>query len=76
MDAVETEDGKIRSVHVQQMNTEKEFIITGTIFVDATGDGMLSDLAGADYTVGRESKEVYGESMHLMLVITAPWATP
>ena len=62
MDAVEAENGKIHSIHVQQMNTEKEFIITGTIFVDATGDGMLSDLAGADYTVGRESKDVYGES--------------
>jgi hypothetical protein len=33
------------------------------LFVDCTGDGTIGYLAGADYRMGRESKEQTGESM-------------
>lgn len=61
MYTAKTENGKVTQISVQQMNTEKEFIITGKVFVDATGDGMLADLVGADTVIGREGKDVYGE---------------
>ena len=62
MYAAEAKNGKVTEIRVQQMNTEKEFVITGKIFVDATGDAMLADLVGADATIGRESKDTYGEA--------------
>ena len=33
------------------------------IFADCTGDGTLGYLAGAEYMMGREGRDVYGESM-------------
>ena len=54
-------DNKILNVTVNQLTTEKVFEISGQIFVDATGDGTLGFIAGAQYTVGREGREVYDE---------------
>ena len=33
------------------------------MFIDTTGDANLAYLSGADYTIGREGKDVYGESL-------------
>lgn len=55
-------DGEqIVSVSGVQQNTEKHFQFCANIFVDATGDGLLAALAGADTTLGREGKDVYQE---------------
>lgn len=35
--------------------------VTGKIFIDATGSGLVSDLAGAQVLFGRESRERFGE---------------
>ena len=44
-----------------QMTTETEFEFEGTYFVDATGDGFIGAEAGAEYRIGREGKDQYGE---------------
>lgn len=61
MDQAEVEDGRIRSVSGYQQTTEKRFTFTAPLFLDATGDGTLAYLAGADYVVGRESRDTYHE---------------
>lgn len=59
----EEREGKrfIRSVNAIQMTTEKEYCFSAKLFVDASGDGMLCACSGAQVTVGRESRETYGE---------------
>lgn len=45
-----------------QQTTEREFVFRADIFLDATGDGMLADLAGAQVMLGREGKDVFHEA--------------
>ena len=61
MTEVHVEDGAIRSIRAEQLTTEKVFEFAGTLFVEATGDGTLGALAGAEYMSGREGKDVFGE---------------
>lgn len=63
MTDVECENGQIQAVYASQMTTEKQFRLAGKLFMDSTGDGMLGYLAGADYELGRESRDLYGESL-------------
>lgn len=58
---VEMDGSRIASVSGIQQNTEKRFRFVADIFVDATGDGLIAALAGADTTIGREGKDVYRE---------------
>ncbi len=59
-----TVEGKeIRSVTALKNSTEEQFEITAMFFADCSGDSRLGYEAGADYTVGRESKAEYGESL-------------
>lgn len=60
-DAV-TENNEIKKIIAEQLTTEKIFEIEAKIFVDATGDGTLAYLAGAEYMCGREGKSVFGEN--------------
>ena len=61
MDGAAVENGRISSVTAYQQTTEKRFTFTAPLFVDATGDGTLSHLAGAEYVIGRESRDTYDE---------------
>lgn len=61
---VETEDGgrrEIRSVSAFCPSSETMYRITGKFFVDASGDGIVSWLAGATGRIGAEDREAYGE---------------
>lgn len=58
---VNMEDGRIVSVKCSQPTTEREYLFTAEIFVDATGNGTLGYLAGADFRVGSESKHEFNE---------------
>ena len=40
-----------------------KYIEVGTAVIDASGDGSISALAGAEYKMGREGKAVYGERL-------------
>jgi len=61
MDDCTVEDNIIRSITAYQQTTETRYNISGKIFVDATGNGTLGYLAGADYTKGSEGKSEFGE---------------
>ncbi len=51
----------IRSVSLTDTQTGDTLAVRGRVFVDATYEGDLAARAGADYWVGRESREEYGE---------------
>lgn len=54
---------RIEAVCAMQMTTEISFCIYGTLFLDATGDGVLGAKAGAKFRIGREGSSQYGESL-------------
>ncbi|WP_420113595.1 FAD-dependent oxidoreductase, partial [Pseudactinotalea sp.] len=45
-----------------QMGSEKVFTFTSPSFIDATGDGLVGYLAGAEHRTGRESRAETGEA--------------
>lgn len=55
------DEDKIASVIGEQLTTEKIFKLNGEIFIDATGDGTIAYLSGAEYMSGREGKDKFGE---------------
>ena len=59
--AVEAEDGVIASVRARHIETGEEIIFRAPIFSDCTGDGTVGYLAGADFAMGREGRDEYGE---------------
>jgi hypothetical protein len=65
VDAFEEAPGqrRIRAVHGSQLASEEEFIFTAEQFIDATGDGTVGYLAGADWRQGRESRHEFGENL-------------
>lgn len=56
-------NAKIKSVYGRQMGSEKEFEFVSPLFVDGSGDGLVAYKAGALYTIGREAKSDYKESL-------------
>ena len=58
---VQMDGDKITKIYATQLPTERKFAIEADIFVDATGDGTLAYFAGAEFMVGREAKETFGE---------------
>ena len=58
---VQMDGQKISKIFATQLPTERKFAIEADIFVDATGDGTLAYFAGAEFMVGREAKETFGE---------------
>lgn len=54
---------RITAVHAVRNSTEDRFTIQGSFFADCSGDGRLGVEAGADFTVGREAKADFGESL-------------
>ena len=51
----------INSVRAFNSQNSTEYSITGKIFCDASGDGILGYQAGAHFRMGAESKEEFGE---------------
>ena len=58
---VKKNGNKIVSVIGKNIISGKEYIFKAQLFSDCTGDGEVGFLAGADYRMGRESKEETGE---------------
>lgn len=54
---------RIEAITASRYSTEEKFTIRGRIFVDATGDGFLGAAAGAEFRMGREAGDEFGESM-------------
>ncbi|MCM8776959.1 MAG: FAD-dependent oxidoreductase [Candidatus Omnitrophica bacterium] len=61
--AVMKDKETIESVYCVQLGTEKDFIIYGDFFLDATGDGVIGFSAGAEYRIGREGRGEFGETL-------------
>lgn len=53
----------ITSISCYQSSCEKFFEFRASFFCDATGDGALASRAGAHCIIGRESKDLYSESL-------------
>jgi hypothetical protein len=58
---VEKEGSKISKVYAKNIETSEELVFSAPLFADCTGDGTIGYLAGAFYTMGRESKHDYNE---------------
>lgn len=57
-------DGRnaIRTVIASQQSTERSYRFSAPLFVDATGDGSVAAMAGAEYRTGSEGRDEFGES--------------
>lgn len=55
----------IRTIEALRSSTEDSFTIHSGLFADCSGDGRLGFESGADFTVGREARTDYGESLAL-----------
>jgi len=60
---VEKQGNRIVAVVARHIQNSSRMRFTAPLFVDCTGDGTLGYLAGADYQIGRESKQQTGESL-------------
>lgn len=60
---VEKEGQRITTAIAERQSTEDRFRIHADVFIDCTGDGRLGVEAGAAFMEGRESREVFGESL-------------
>lgn len=58
-----TNGGQIESITAERSSTHDRFKISAQIFVDCTGDGTLGYLAGAAFSMGRESQTEYSEAL-------------
>lgn len=61
--SVKTKGSKIESVTIKHIENGKEMELKSPLFSDCTGDGTIGYLAGADYKMGRESRDEYGENL-------------
>ena len=61
IDKVETDGSKIISASGTQQTSERYYTFTAKTFIDATGDGTLCALCGAQYMYGREDKSEFNE---------------
>ena len=55
--------GRIGSVIVRNIVSGEELELCAPLFCDCTGDGNLGYMAGADYRMGREGRDEFGEPL-------------
>jgi len=60
---VEKDGTRITTAIGERQSTEDRFKIRASVFIDCTGDGRLAAEAGAGFMEGRESIEMFGESL-------------
>jgi len=59
--SVELENDAVRSFRIAHRRSGEERELTGKVFVDASYEGDLFAAAGAEFRLGRESREEFGE---------------
>lgn len=59
--AVDSGDGHIGAVYAVHIETGERVKLVAPVYSDCTGDGTVGYLAGADYSMGREGCDEYGE---------------
>jgi len=63
VNGVEKDGDRLSAVTGVQAGSERTLRLRGRFFVDATGDGTVGALAGAESRFGRESRKEFGESL-------------
>ncbi|MGM0620111.1 MAG: FAD-dependent oxidoreductase [Bacteroidota bacterium] len=58
---VKMDGSQISEVYAKHIETSKELAFSAPLFADCTGDGTIGYLAGADYAMGRESRDEFNE---------------
>lgn len=53
----------IEAAYCVQLGSEKELLVKGDYFLDASGDGALAFSVGAEFRMGREGREEFGEEL-------------
>lgn len=57
-----TMDGmRITSVKGWQLTTQTWYVVEADLFADCSGDSILAPLSGADFRIGREARNEFGE---------------
>ena len=59
----EVEDDGIKNIVTWQMTTQTFHIVFAKYFADCSGDSILAPLTGAEYSMGREERSRYDESI-------------
>jgi len=54
---------KINRVICQQFGSERTIEVGAKFFIDCTGDGTVGAAAGAEFRMGREARDEFGESL-------------
>lgn len=60
-DSVKADGDTIKSITAKGLTNETYYTFSAPLFIDATGDGMLGALSGAEFMYGREDKATFGE---------------
>jgi hypothetical protein len=60
---VETDGDRITAATGHQHMSERSFRFEAPLFVDATGDAVLAAQAGAEWVMGREATDEFGEAV-------------
>ncbi len=60
--SVEMNENSIKSICAKGLTNETYYTFSAPLFIDATGDGMLGALSGAEYMYGREDKATFDEA--------------
>ncbi|MGM9738742.1 MAG: FAD-dependent oxidoreductase [Candidatus Cryptobacteroides sp.] len=55
--------GMIGSVVIRSITSGEELTLSAPLFSDCTGDGTIGFLAGADWMMGREGRDEFGEPL-------------
>lgn len=58
---VEHTEGHINALKALELHSERHFVFSSLIYVDATGDGFVAASTELAYVIGKESSETYGE---------------
>lgn len=61
LEDAETKDGRLVAVTVKDRSTGAQRTLRAAVFADATYEGDLMAAAGADFRLGRESRDEFGE---------------
>ncbi len=61
--SVKMQGDNIESIIIKHIETGEEHCLKAPLFSDCTGDGTIGYLAEADYHMGRESRDEFGEEL-------------
>jgi len=60
---IEMSGNRIRAVRAWQLTTETWHRVEAELFADCSGDSILAPLSGAEFRLGRESRDEFGEDI-------------